>query len=270
MTEQHTGEPAAKRPRSRGRKPRRPVSVVGVLGELLITAGVIVLLFLGWQLWFNDIISENQQSNQASGLAQSWALPAAADTATPTPSKTAKPHTEPSTAKPVVGKAPGNAEKFGVLMVPRWGKDWERPIAEGIGVADVLNTIGVGHYPGTQMPGAVGNFAIAAHRLAYGHGFRDVNKLRVGDHIYVETKDGWYSYVFRSLEYVLPTGVGVIDPVPQEPGVKPKDRLITLTTCNPFYSTAERMVAYGVFDGWYPRADGPPTEIASAVAARSS
>ena len=270
MTEQHTGEPAAKRPRSRGRKPRRPVSVVGVLGELLITAGVIVLLFLGWQLWFNDIISENQQSNQANGLAQSWALPSDVATAAPAPSKTAKPHTEPSTAKPVVGKAPGNAEKFGVLMVPRWGKDWERPIAEGIGVADVLNTIGVGHYPGTQMPGAVGNFAIAAHRLAYGHGFRDVNKLRVGDHIYVETKDGWYSYVFRSLEYVLPTGVGVIDPVPQEPGVKPKDRLITLTTCNPFYSTAERMVAYGVFDGWYPRADGPPTEIASAVAARSS
>lgn len=262
MTLQESGTPlnpqSDKRPRKRRRTAAR-ISVVGVLGELLITAGVLVLLFLGWQFWFNDIVTESAQTGVAQKLTETWER--AEGTATVKP-------TDPG--KPVVAKAPGNAEEFGVLMVPRWGKDWQRPIAEGIGTADVLNSIGVGHYPGTQMPGAVGNFAIAAHRLAYGHGFRDVNKLRVGDHIYVETKDGWYSYVFRSLEYVLPTGVGVIDPVPQQPTATAKDRLITLTTCNPFYSTAERMVAYGVYDTWYPRADGPPQEIAAAVKARSN
>ena len=117
------------------------------------------------------------------------------------------------------------------------------------------------------MPGEVGNFAIAAHRKAYGGGLENIHQLRVGDNMYVETEAGWYRYIFRSLEYVLPTGVGVLDPVPQAPGVTPTDRIITLTSCNPFWSTAERIIAYGVYDSWYPRAGGPPAEIAPLVQA---
>ena len=143
--------------------------------------------------------------------------------------------------------------------MPRFGATWERPIAQGVGVADVLDAIGVGHYPGTAMPGQVGNFAIAAHRHAYGGGFENLHLLHVGDHVYIGTKDGWYEYTFRDIEYVKPTQVNVLQPVPMEPGVAPVDRLITMTTCNPFFSTAERMIAYGVFDRWYPYAEGPPS-----------
>jgi sortase A len=149
--------------------------------------------------------------------------------------------------------------------VPRFGSTWERPIAQGVGVADVLDTIGVGHYPGTAMPGEVGNFAIAAHRHAYGGGFENLHTLHVGDHVYVGTKDGWYEYTFRDIQYVQPTQVDVIDPVPTEPGVQPVNRLITMTTCNPFFSTQERMIAYGLFDKFYPYAGGPPQQIASTV-----
>src|SRR5690606_16311043 len=94
--------------------------------------------------------------------------------------------------RPPVMAAPGNAERFGLLVVPRFGPDYYRPIAEGVGTSDVLNVNRFGHYPGTQMPGEVGNFAIAAHRKAYGGNLEHINDLRVGDSIYVETKDGWY------------------------------------------------------------------------------
>jgi sortase A len=238
------------------RRRKRPVSVVGVLGELLITGGVLVLLFLGWQLWLQDILVGNQLDHQAQKLGQQWQ--AEAPPSLPAPNGT-------TDAEPVVAKAPGNAVKFGILIVPRWGRSWERPIAQGVGVADVLDAIGVGHYPGTQMPGQVGNFAIAAHRHAYGGGFEYLHQLHVGDNVYVEMKAGWYQYTFRDIQYVQPTQVNVLQPVPMEPGVKPTDRILTMTTCNPFFSTAERMVGYGLFDKFYPRAGGPPAEIARIV-----
>ncbi len=132
-------------------------------------------------------------------------------------------------------------------------------------MTDVLNKGELGHYPTTQMPGQVGNFAIASHRKAYGGNLEHINDLKVGDHIFVETSDGWYQYSFRNLQYVKPTGAGVLDPVPEQTGVQPTDRMITLTSCNPFFSTAERIIAYGSFDKFYPRAGGPPAEIAATV-----
>ncbi len=249
------------------RKRARRANIFGIFGEVFITAGVLVILFLGWQLWLNDIIVGGQQNNEASALGQEWALPDAPER----PEGTA-PDRRPDPGEPVFMAEPGNATKFGILMVPRWGADFERTIAQGVGLKEVLNRrdIGIGHYPGTQMPGQLGNFALAAHRTTYGGAFKNLHELQVGDHIYVETEAGWYSYVFRSLEYVLPTGVGVIEPVPQRPGTEPGERYITLTTCNPMISTAERLIAYGVLDTWYPRADGPPIEIAATVAARTS
>ncbi len=126
--------------------------------------------------------------------------------------------------------------------------------------------VGAGHVPGTPLPGNNGNFAIAAHRHAYGGGFENLHTLHVGDHVYIGTKDGWYEYTFRDIQYVQPTQVNVLLPVPMEPGVAPVDRLITMTTCNPFFSTAERMIAYGEFDKFYPYAGGPPKQIAKTVA----
>ena len=234
---------------------------------MLITAGVLVFLFIGWQVWLNDIIVGGEQTAAAGELGQSWAQ--AADTTAPeAPAADAPGDVAP--AEPIVMEAPGNAQEFGILMVPRWGADYERKIAEGVGVSDVLNKIGLGHYPSSQMPGEVGNFALASHRKAYGGGFEHLHELQIGDHVYVETADGWYSYVYRSSEYVLSSGIGVIDEVPQRPDTAPTDRLITLTTCNPFYSTAERLIAYGVFDQWYPRAGGPPAEIAGTINARGN
>lgn len=241
-------------------KPKRRVSVVGVVGELFITVGVLVLMFLGWQVWLGNVIDGNAQQVESVALSKSWNKAGPPVTAT---------NERPDPGPPVVGTAPSNAEQFGNMIIPRFGADYIRPIAEGIGVDDVLR-YGVGHYPGTAMPGAVGNTAFAAHRTGHGSPFFDIEKLLIGDSIYVETEAGWYRYVVRSLEYVHPTGVGVLAPVPQAPGVEPTDRLITLTSCNPVFTANERIVVYGVYDTWYPRAGGAPSEIAALVGSETS
>ncbi|WP_157428024.1 class E sortase [Agromyces salentinus] len=264
---QPEGRPRARaREASANRRPRHRVSVVGVLGELLLTAGVLILLFLGWQLWWNDAIMASQQSSAASAQSAEWAEQARAeqsDTPAPAPE---------DYGDPVVGPAEyPNGESFAVMYVPRFDApgthDSVRQIAEGYGL-DVLNSFetGVGHYPGTQMPGQVGNFAIAAHRSAYGGGMHEIEQFQLGDPIYIQTRDGWYTYRFRDFEYVTPDTVDVLAAVPHQPEAQPTDRIITLTTCNPLYSTAERLVAYGVLDSWRPASAGPPEEIADIVA----
>ncbi|CAN5229795.1 class E sortase [soil metagenome] len=241
---------------SRGRRPvrrRRRVTVTGVLGELFITAGVGTLLFLGWQLWFNDLVIGNELRDEAVQQSQSWDRDA---------NTAAHGTTE---APPVVG-VPAHAAVFANMIIPRFGAGWYKPIAEGTGTRDVLDKGEVGHYPTTQMPGELGNFAVAAHRTSHGASFNGLNMLQAGDHIYIETADGWYSYVFRNLEYVHPNGVGVVAPVPESPGTVATDRILTMTSCNPLFSAQERIIAYSVFDRFIRRADGPPDDIAATVA----
>ena len=235
------------------------MTVVGVLGEVLITAGLLVLAFLGYQVWLGDVIVGGQLNGEAFEQSQEWG----ADYSDVPPTEAGDPAL---TEEPPITATPGNAERFANLIIPRFGTDYTRPIAEGVGVDDVLR-YGIGHYPGTAMPGAVGNAAFAAHRTGHGSPFFDIEKLQIGDSLYVETEAGWYRYVVRSLEYVLPTGVGVLDPVPQAPGVEPTDRIITLTSCNPVYTADERFIVYGIYDTWYPRAGGAPSEIAALVGA---
>ena len=228
------------------------LSVIGVLGELLITAGVFIFLFLGWQLWLNDLVVGGEQREDAIALSRELGSAAA-------PPTTVAPDVD--FGEPVVSPVASDTTKFANIYVPRFGADYVRTIAEGVGSSTVLRT-GVGHYPGTQMPGEVGNFAIAAHRTTWGAPFNQIGNLQVGDKIYIQTAEGWYTYLFRSLEYVRPTGVDVLAPVPQLPGVAPTDRVLTMTSCNPMLSQAERIIAYAVLDSWQPASAGPPAAIA--------
>ncbi|MDJ0339925.1 class E sortase [Cryobacterium sp. PH31-O1] len=258
------------------KRPRRAksgrVTAVGVAGELLITASALVLLFLGWQLWWNDMIMANSQSDAASEISQDWIDQ---DTATPEPVPTVDP-AEPSTTPvpvdfgaPIVAAVPANAKAFAVLYVPRFGAEYHRSIAEGTG-HDVLNSnrLGIGHYAGTQMPGEVGNFAVAAHRSAFGGAMHLINELQLGDAIYVQTADGYYTYRYRDTEYVAPSQVQVLASVPNKPEGTAVDRIITLTSCNPLLSTAERIIAYGVLESWQPLSAGAPAELAPIIAAQ--
>ena len=230
-----------------------------------MTAGVVVMLFLAWYVWLDDIISGSEQ--QAAGvevqqqLQQQWER---ADSVTERPAV--------NSDDPVIAEPAAAGDVFATLIVPRFGADYVRPIASGIDLKTVLNNrqIGVGHYPDTQMPGEMGNFAIAAHRTTFGAPFAEIGSLRVGDMIYVETADGWYEYAFRGLEYVWPSYVSVLEPVPREPDLVATDRILTMTSCNPRFSSAERIIAYAVMENWYPRAGGPPTALTGLVEAAAS
>ncbi len=242
-------------------RPRARLSVVGVLGELLITAGVVVMLFLGWYVWLNDIVAGGEQQQAAEQVQQE--LQERWERGEGIAERPADP------GMPVVAEPAVAGEVFATLIVPRFGENYVRPIAGGVDLRTVLNNkqIGIGHYLETQMPGEIGNFAIAAHRTTYGAPFADIASLRLGDRIYVETADGWYEYVFRGLEYVWPTAVEVLAPVPQAPQIEATDRLLTMTSCNPKFSSAERIIAYAAFETWYPRSDGPPAALSGLVEA---
>ena len=163
---------------TRRSRPRRRVSVIGVLGELLITAGALVLAFLGYQVWFADAIVGGQLNGEAVDQAEEWG----AGYSDVPPSEAGDPV---ASQDPPVMAASANAERFAILIIPRFGGDYYRPIAEGVGTTDVLNKGNIGHYPTTQLPGAPGNFALASHRSSGGGNFHDVHQLLVGDRIYV-------------------------------------------------------------------------------------
>ena len=70
-----------------------------------------------------------------------------------------------------------------------------------------LNQHGLGHYETSQMPGQVGNFAIAGHRNGYGQPLGDVDRLQLGDAIVIRSQDYWYVYQYTNYTIVTPTTV---------------------------------------------------------------
>jgi sortase A len=269
--DESTTENASDTSTPRARTRRRRVSVAGVLGELLITAGVLTLLYVGWQLWIGDMIFGAQRNAVGQDLSQQWEQEYAgpAPSASPSASPSAAPDApaEPAPVEPVILPEAGDGETFAVMRIPRFGADYAWQVAGGVTRERTLDPIGIGHYPGTPMPGAVGNFAVAAHRTTWGAPFNRIAELHVGDAIVVETADGWYTYRFRTLEYVEPTEVDVLLPVPQVPDAPAGSRYITMTSCSPMYAMTERIVAYGVFESFTPRASGTPASLTEGVPA---
>lgn len=237
-------------------------STVQVIGELLITAGIILLLFVAWQLCWTNVESDAKQSQVIKEFAQELGK----DTPPPAPSAPAKVPAVQGFGEPVVGTAPPHAGTIGIIYIPRFGSSYTRPIVEGT-TGDVLDTLGLGHYPSTAMPGAVGNFAVAGHRQTHGAVLDNIHTLVPGDKIYVQTRDGFYVYVFRNNQIVMPSRTDVLEPVPTAPGVKPTERFLTMTSCNPRFGAEERIIAYSLLDSWRPASAGPPPEIAAQVAA---
>ncbi len=233
--------------------------VVGVVGELLITLGVLLFAFLVWQLWWTDVVGNRAQAEIVRELPFE---PVPTATATTSGAPAGPVVATPRHGEPPVMDEPAHATTFATIQVPRWTGEPERPISQGTDRATVLDVLGIGHYEGTAMPGDVGNFAVAGHRTTYAKPFNRVQELQVGDPLVVRTTDDvWYVYRVTSTEIVRPTDVDVIAPVPDDPGAAPTERMITLTTCHPMFSARERFIVHGVLDYWAPTSDGIPAEL---------
>lgn len=235
--------------RAASARPSTASVLVGILGELLLTAGVLVLLFLGWQLWWTDVVADREQADIVAGLDADWG--------TVDEQRIAQPQEGP----PPVPGAPEEGKVWGSLRVP----DFDRPrvpLAEGVSLEKVLNVKGVGHYPGTALPGQVGNFSVAGHRNTYGRPLEDIARLEKGDPIVVETADAFYVYEVTEHVVVKPSQSEVIAPDPDHPAAQPKRRLLTLTACHPMYSARERYIVHAEFAYWTKRSDGIPQALA--------
>lgn len=236
-----------RRPRPRRRRAR--LSPLTVLGELLILSGLAVFGYIVWQPWHTGVQVTAKQEQLSAEVAQAW------NEAPP----------KEYAGKIPVATADGVGEVFGLLRVPAFGEGNVNKVGEGVGQWETLNldTIGIGHYPDTALPGQPGNVAVAAHRSGgYITPFKEVMNLRVGDPLFFETEDGWYTYRFRSIEYVTPDQGEVLWAFPHLEGTPGDDQILTLTTCHPkSWGTLERAIAYSVFDSFQPRSDGPPAEL---------
>ncbi len=135
------------------------------------------------------------------------------------------------------------------------------PVAEGVSLEKVLNVKGVGHYPGTALPGQVGNFAVAGHRNTYGRPLEQIDRLQEGDPIVIETADAFYVYEVTESLIVAPEDVEVIAETPGQPGVPASERMMTLTACHPMFSAKERYIVHAKFAYWTDRADGIPPAL---------
>lgn len=213
------------------------------VGELFITVGVVLLLFVAYQLWWTNVIAHQQAGGAAKHLRNSWDKGVGKDR-------------DAGTFSP--------GEGFAIIYIP--ALDVKAPIAEGTGKHQVLDRGMVGHYVGalkSAMPwDERGNFALAGHRNTHGEPFRYVNRLKPGDKIVVETQSAFYTYEMTSrLEQTSPENVAVIAPVPQGSGFTGPGRYITLTTCTPEFTSTYRMIVWGKMVDERPRSKGKPDAL---------
>ncbi|MFD5436817.1 class E sortase [Kitasatospora sp. NPDC127067] len=233
-----------------GRGRIRALAALGVFGELLITLGLVLGLFVAYSLWWTNVQADRSASAAADRLRGSWAAgpnpgPPAAPGDAPAPGASGAPGAAPTAAP----KQFAIGDDVGFLHVPAMGRDFQVLIRLGTstevlddGVAGVYEQPYKAAMPWDQE----GNFALAAHRDGHGAKFHDLDAVHQGDAVVVETQDKWYVYkVDSTLAETSKYDTGIVAPVPARSGYAGPGRYITLTTCTPVYTSRYRMAVWG-------------------------
>jgi LPXTG-site transpeptidase (sortase) family protein len=212
-------------PRQPRRARGRVAAIIGVIGELLITGGVLMALFVVYSLWWTNVLADREAKRQSHHVRDTWAKqgPGALDT----------------------------KDGIGFLHVPAM-KNGEVLVKSGTG-SDILNEGVAGFYRSPSkaaMPwDKQGNFTLAAHRDGHGAKFHNIDKIKTGDAVVFETRDVWYVYkVYAELKETSKYNVEVLDQVPKESGKTKPGRYLTLTTCTPVYTSDYRYVVWAELD----------------------
>lgn len=236
--------------KSKKRPPR--ITFLGFIGEILITAGLFLLLFVVWELYYTNLIAARSQDAY-----QNQALDKFNDNMTVGFNGDGP---DPSVPKEVDAKN----GTWGFLYIPRFGDSFSVPIVDGTDQS-IIDSGVVGRYKNSTRPGEVGNLSVAGHRQTYGAILWDLDKVVEGDKMYVQTANGFWVYEVRKNHIVKPSQVEVLDPNPLEPGEPSDEQFLTVTTCHPPYTTLERMVTHAVKVDFIPIEHGAPEEIAKAA-----
>ena len=244
------GLPPSRQPATAGDKVRFALRGIG---QTLITLGLVVLLFVVYEVWITNLFAHREQTKVTSALKHEWQD--GKDPLLPLP----------GSSDPSIPLGTG----IGIVYIPRLGRDFHFTIVQGSTIPnDAELEKGPAHYKDTALPGGVGNFAVAGHRVGKGEPFLNIDKLRSGDAVVIETKSSWFVYrvlgtpagrnpqtvrqdvttdgkiALPGREIVDPSAGRVLLPVPDNPGVAPSERLMTMTTCHPKFTASHRMIVY--------------------------
>lgn len=255
--------------RARARRSLDP-RLTSALGELLATAGAVALLYGVYSVYWTTAEAQGAARQEVQSLQQKWEREARAEsrpgtaTAGTGTAGTGNAGTRTEGKGPAAGKGPASRQgdstaaadpppapgaTFALLRIPRLGSDWISPILQGrargaVGLDPRDLDRGVVHYPYTAVPGRIGNFAVAGHRATHGEPFKDLDRLRPGDELTVETRRQTLTYAVTGSAIVPPTRVDVIAPVPGYPEKKADVARMTLTTCHPRWASTLRLVVW--------------------------
>ncbi|KAB8163471.1 class E sortase [Streptomyces sp. 3MP-14] len=239
-------------PRAASAARRRIAAAVGVFGELLITAGVVLGLFVVYSLWWTNVVANQEAARDSDAVREQWATQPEDDADDTTPPREFEPE-----------------DGVGFLHVPTMSGS-EILVKEGTN-PDTLNGGVAGYYTDpvqSAMPwDEEGNFSIAAHRDGHGAKFHDIQDIAEGDPIVFETKNTWYIYrAYAVLPETSKYNIEVLDPIPEESGATEAGRYITLTTCTPVFTSRYRYIVWGELERTeHVNADRtPPEELLAA------
>jgi len=133
---------------------------------------------------------------------------------------------------PAIGGVSGSGAALGRIVIP--AISLEMVVVQGTDASALAK--GPGHYPDTPMPCTVGDVAIAGHRTTFLHPFYHLNDLKPGDLIELSTRSASCTYTVTQAPFaVSPSDTSVIDDTPGQ-------FTLTLTTCNPIGSSAQRLI----------------------------
>ena len=212
----------------------RNFRAIQIFGSLCFVGFFCALSVLTYRLWISNYFSDRAAAQARGELLLAWANPVT------------------TTLKP-------NQKPFALMYIPRINEDvWGLPIFEGVNSNQLKS--GVGHYPQSNSLGQEGNFSLFGHRTSHGQPFSNIQKLRVGDQVIVETKDFWYVYQLKFDRIVKPNAMWVTnnERVPElEIAKSDTYNVITLITCEPRHSTSQRWVWWGVLQSILPHHTSP-------------
>ena len=210
---------------------------LGRLGSSLITLGLLMFLFVGYQLWGTGI-EEAQSQNKLENRFAEIAVTASSIPSTSVAPSISEPPVKTTIAplKPIVVN---EGDPIAIIAMPTIGVN--KYVVAGVQTADLKK--GPGHYPGTPFPGELGNASIAGHRTTYGEPFRHLDDLNLGDPIIITDLLGRkFTYLVTNQQVVGATDSWVVATTDRTKAI------LTLTTCHPEFSAKQRLIISAELD----------------------
>lgn len=211
------------------------MALIRIFGKLLMSLGLGVLLFVAWVIWGTNLQTAREQERLS--LEFDNLQPFEFD--------------KGEAGQPPKGYAPEPGDPIFRLLIPKLDLNDGKGYIVVEGVDEESLKLGPGHYPKCRpgvdphlctkfpaaWPGTKGRVILSGHRTTYKAPFFDLDKLRNGDNIIVETRWGRFTYEVYDSRVVAPTDPAIIVQ-------KDNARELVLTTCNPKFSASQRLILF--------------------------